>query len=110
MARDYQIKILLDDEKVSRLQKAGLDIHSAEEEGKKILRVTLPEKNQRKFRKAFPQAVLNEQKGEIDNFPEDAATMLFDAVIEYKTVEVMHLFLLKSYKPLAGRVPRQKVH
>jgi len=109
MARDYQIKILLDDEKVSRLQKAGLDTHS-EEEGKKTIKITLPQKNQRKFRKAFPQAVLNEQTGEIDNFPEDAATMLFDAVIEYKTVEVMHLFLLKSYKPLAGRVPRQKVH
>jgi len=110
MDRDYQIKILLDDEKMKKLQEAGLDIHSEEEEGKKLIKINLPQKNQRKFRKAFPKAVLNDQTGEVDNFPKDAATMLFDAVIEHKTVEVMHLFLLKTYKPLAGKPLRTRVH
>jgi len=110
MDRDYQIKILLDDEKMKKLQEAGLDIHSEEEEGKKLIKINLPQKNQRKFRKAFPKAILNDQTGEVDKFGEDATAKLLDAVIEFKTVEVMHLFLLKTYKPLEGRVPRQKAH
>jgi hypothetical protein len=110
MARDYQIRIVLDDERMRRMQEAGLGDHVTKTDAKKEIKVALPVKNQRKFRKAFPDAVLNDQTGGVDKFPEDAAAMLLDAVIEHKTLEVMHLFLLKAFKPLAGKDLRRAVH
>jgi hypothetical protein len=75
-----------------------------------FITVMLPEKNQRKFRKAFKDAVLNDQTGEVDNFPQEAADLLFDVVIENKSAEVMHLFLMKAFKPLAGKELRRAMH
>jgi len=110
MADDYLIKIVLDDEKAGKLSAAGLDSHIAEEKGNKLIRIPLFQKNQRKFRKAFKDAVLNDQTGEVDNFPQEAADLLFDAVIENKSTEVMHLFLMKAFKPLAGKELRRAMH
>jgi len=110
MARDYVIKIVLDDEKIKKLEEGGLGDHITEVGGKKVVKVALPDKNQRKFRKAFPKVVLNDQTGEVDDLPEDATSLLFDVVIENKTVEVMHLFLMKAFKPLAGKELRRAVH
>jgi hypothetical protein len=110
MARDYLIKISLDDEKIKKLEEAGLGNHITELAGKKVIKVTLPQKNQRKFGKAFPKAVLHDQTGEVDDFPEDAADLLFDVIIENKTTEVMHLFLMKAFKPLAGKALRSAIH
>ena len=110
MADEYLIKIFLDDEKTGRLSAAGLDSHIAEESGKKLITVTLLQKNQRKFRKAFKDAVLDDQTGEVDNFPKEAVDLLFDVVIENKSTEVMHLFLMKAFKPLAGKELRRAMH
>ena len=110
MARDYLIKIFLDDEQIKRLKEAGLDDHVTEVEGKKVVKVALPDKNQRKFRKTFPNAALNDQTGEVDDLPEDAAGLLLDVAIENKTMEVMNLFLMKAFKPLAGKELRRAVH
>ena len=110
MADDYLIKIVLDDEKTGKLAGAGLDSLIAEESGKKLIQVALLQKNQRKFRKAFKDAVLNARTGEVDNFPQEAADLLFDVVIENKSTEVMHLFLMKAFKPLAGKELRQAIH
>ena len=110
MAQDYSIILLLDQRKTDRLKRAGLDGNITEVQGKKAITVMLPEKNQRKFRKAFKDAVLNDQTGEVDNFPQEAADLLFDLVIENKSTEVMHLFLMKAFKPLAGKELRRAMH
>ena len=110
MARDYLIRVPVNDEKLKKLEEAGLGDQITEVGGKKVIQVTLPQKNQRKFSKAFPKSVLNDKTGEVDGFPEDAANLLFDVVIESKTVEVMHLFLLKAFKPLSGRELRRAIH
>ena len=110
MAKDYLINVFLDDEKIKKLEEAGLGDHITEAAGKKAIKVTLPQKNQRKFGKAFAKAVLNDQTGEVDGFPEDAANLLFDVVIENKQMDVMHLFLMKAYKPLAGKALRRAIH
>ena len=110
MARDYLIKVFLDDEKTKRLEEAGLGAHITEVDGKKAIKVVLPQKNQRKFGKAFPESVLNEATGEVDNFPEDAANLLSDVIIENKMMDIMHLFLMKAFKPLAGKPLRTRVH
>lgn len=110
MADDYLIKVFLDDEKTGKLSAAGLDSHIAEESGKKLIKVTLLQKNQRKFRKAFKDVVLNDETGEVDDFPQEAADLLFDVVIENKSTDVMHLFLMKAFKPLAGKELRRAMH
>jgi hypothetical protein len=110
MAKDYLINVFLDDDKIKKLEEAGLGEHITEVDGKKAITVTLPQKNQRKFGKAFPKTVLNDQTGEVEGFPEDAASLLVDVVVENKTVEVMHLFLMKAYKPLAGKALRRAIH
>jgi hypothetical protein len=110
MAKDYLINVFLDDEKIKKLQEAGLGDHITEVAGKKVIEVTLPQKNQRKFSKAFPKATLNDQTGEVVDFPEDAANLLFDVIIENKMLDVMHLFLMKAFKPLEGKPLRARVH
>jgi hypothetical protein len=110
MATDYIINVFLDDEKINKVKEAGLDDQVTEADGKKVIKVPLPDKNQRKFKKAFPQAVLNDQTGEVDNFPEDSADLLFDVVIENKNLDIMSFFLLKAFKPLAGKELRTSIH
>ena len=110
MADDYLIKIVLDDEKAGKLSAAGLDGLIAEEGGKKLIKVPLPHKNQRKFKKAFPKVTLNERTGEVNEFPQDAADLLFDTIKEYRTLDVMHFFLMKAFKPLAGKEIRRAIH
>ena len=110
MASDYFITIMLDDEKVKKLDEVGLSNHITEEGGRKAIKVALPEKNKRKFSKAFPKAVLNSKTGQVEPFPEEAANLLFDAIIEYKTLDVMQFFLLKAFKPLAGKEIRRAIH
>jgi len=106
VAVDYTIKISLDDEKVKKLEAAGL---GGSIKGK-VLEVPMPQKNKRKFVKAFPGAVLNESTGEISAFPEDAAAGLFETIMEHKMLEIMHLFLMKTYKPVAGKEIRRPIH
>jgi hypothetical protein len=110
MASEYLITIVLDEEKVKRLEEAGLGSGIEEVDGNKVIKVTLPERNQRKFTKAFKEASLNDQTGAVENFPEDAAALLFEVIIENKTTDVMHLFLMKAFKPLAGRELRRAIH
>ncbi|HUT72754.1 MAG TPA: hypothetical protein VMW89_18955 [Desulfatiglandales bacterium] len=110
MAQDYSITLFLDEGKIEKLRRAALDGNITEVQGRKAITVMLPEKNQRKFRKAFKEATINEQTGEVDKFPQDAADLLFDVVIENKSTEVMHLFLMKAFKPLAGKELRRAMH
>jgi len=86
MARDYLVEIVLDDEKIKKFGETGLGDHITEIDGKKAIKVTLPQKNQRKFAKAFSKAVLDEQTGEVQDFPEDAVNTLFDKRFKNRTV------------------------
>ncbi len=110
MASDYFITLMLDDEKVKKLDEVGLSNHITEEKGGKAIKVALPQKNKRKFSKAFPKAVLNDRTGQVEAFPEEAANLLFDVIIEYKALDVMQFFLMKAFKPLAGKELRRAVH
>ena len=106
MAIDHKIRITLDEEKIKKLEEAGLGDNIED----KVLAVTVPQKNKRKFVKAFPKAVLNDGTGEITEFPQEAADGLLEIILEHKMMEVVHLFLLKAYKPLAGLEFRHNIH
>jgi hypothetical protein len=106
VAVDYTIKISLDEEKIKKLEAAGLGGSIKDN----AVEVPMPQKNKRKFIKAFSTAVLNDDTGEITGFPQEAADLLLDTVVENKMLEVMHLFLMKAFKPLAGKEIRRAVH
>jgi len=106
VAIDYTIKITLDDEKIKKLEEAGLGGSIND----KVLEVPMPQKNKRKFVKAFPGAVLNDGTGEISGFPEESVELLIDTIAENKMLEVMHFFLMKAFKPLAGKEIRRSIH
>ncbi|HOO91593.1 MAG TPA: hypothetical protein PLA74_12280 [Syntrophales bacterium] len=106
MAVDYTIKISLDDEKTQKLEAAGLGDSIKD----KALVVPMPQKNKRKFVKAFPKAILDETTGEITDFPEESVGLLIDTIAENKMLEVMHLFLMKAFKPLEGKEIRRSIH
>ena len=106
MAVDYTIKIMLDEEKIQKLEGAGLSGSIKD----KILAVPMPQKNKRKFIKAFPGAVLDDATGEITNFPEESVDLLIDTITENKMLEIMHLFLMKAFKPLEGKEIRRSIH
>ena len=106
MAVDYAIKITLDDEKIKKLEEAGLGGNIKD----KVLEVPMPQKNKRKFVKTFPKVVLNDETGEISDFPEESVDLLVDTIAENKMLEVMHFFLMKAFKPLAGKEIRRSIH
>lgn len=106
MASDYTIKISLDDDKVKKLEEAGLGGSVTD----KVIAVPVPQKNKRKFVKAFPTAVLNDDTGEITEFPQEAADGLLETILEHKMIEVIHLFMMKTYKPVAGKEIRRSIH
>jgi hypothetical protein len=103
---DYTIKISLDDEKIQKIEGAGLGGSIKD----RILAVPMPQKNKRKFVKAFPNAVLDDATGEITDFPEESLDLLIDTIAENKMLEVMHLFLMKAFKPLEGKEVRRSIH
>ncbi|MBN2539826.1 MAG: hypothetical protein JXB09_07235 [Deltaproteobacteria bacterium] len=106
MTADYTIKITLDDEKIKKLEEAGL----GDSIKNKIIAVPMPQKNKRKFVKAFPNAVLDDAAGEITDFPEESVDLLIETIAENKMLEIMHLFLMKAFKPLEGREIRHSIH
>ncbi|MBN2568998.1 MAG: hypothetical protein JXB42_06165 [Deltaproteobacteria bacterium] len=106
MAADYKIKIPLSDERMKKIEEAGLGGSIKD----KVIEVPMPQKNKRKFLKAFPGTECNEDTCEIKDFPDEAMDLLIDTIVEHKMLEVMHLFLMKAFKPLAGKEVRRSIH
>jgi hypothetical protein len=101
---DYYINIFLDDEKLKRIQDAGLGDEVREIEGKKAIQVEVNEKEQKKLAKGFPDLKFDESKAVV--LPEPAEKTLFDIVVNMKTLQVMKFAIMKLYNPLAGKAPR----
>lgn len=108
MAGDYFITIYLDDEKAKSLDEAGLAGQIKEVQGKKALQVDVSAKEHKKLTKTFPDLVFDDTNACV--LPEESEDMLFNMIIDMKTIDVMKVYILKAYSPLAGKQPRTKVH
>ena len=99
MAETYPINIWINEERLAKLQKAGLDNLTQEMlAGLKVLRVPTNEKERDEVLKVFPMAKYDSATTKsIELLPKDVKDKIFDMVVEKKKVDIMTDFL-KSVK------------
>lgn len=98
---DYYINIALDDEKLKKIEAAGLAAQVKEVDGKKIVQVGMSKMDQKKLVKGFPDLSFDASNACV--LPEQAENTLFGFVVDLKTVDVMKFAIMKLYNPLAGK-------
>jgi hypothetical protein len=99
MAETYPINIWINEDRLAKLQKAGLDSLTQEMlAGLKVLRVPTNDKQRDEVLKIFPMAKYDSATTKtIELLPKAVKDMIFDMVIEKKTVDMMDEFI-KSVK------------
>lgn len=97
----YNINIFLNDEKLKKIEAAEMADQIKELDGKKAIQVPFSDKELKKLKKGFPDLVFDASNSCI--IPENAENILFDIVINAKTVDVIKMAIMKIYSPLAGK-------
>jgi hypothetical protein len=99
MAETFPINIWINEERLAKLQKAGLDNLTQEMlAGLKVLRIPTNEKERDEVLKVFPMAKYDSATTKsIELLPKDVKDKIFDMVVEKKKVDIMTDFL-KSVK------------
>lgn len=99
MAETYPINIWINEDRLAKLQKAGLDALTQEMlAGLKVLRVPTNEKQRDEILKIFPMAKYDSATTKsIELLPRDVKDKIFDMVVEKKSLDIMDDFL-KSVK------------
>jgi hypothetical protein len=99
MAETYPINIWINEERLAKLQKAGLDALTQEMlAGLKVLRVPTNEKQRDDVLKIFPMAKYDSATTKtIELLPKAVKDKIFDMVIDKKKVDIMDDFI-KSVK------------
>jgi len=103
---DYYINIVLDGEKLAKIEGAGLSGEVKEIEGKKAVQVPVSAKEQKKLTKSFPDLAFDASNA--CTLPAAAEQTLLDIVVSTKSTDVMKVAILKLYNPLAGKDLRTK--
>jgi len=104
---DYYIDIFLDDEKIKKVESAGLAGEIREIDGKKAVQIGLTSKEQKKLVKGFPDVTFDSSNACV--LPEQAENILMNLIVTMKTLDVMKGAIMKLYNPLSGRELRAKV-
>jgi hypothetical protein len=102
---DYYIDLFLDDEKIKKLEGAGLAGEIREIDGKKAVRVGVTSKEQKKLVKSFPDLTFDSSNACV--LPEQAENILMNLIVTMKTLDVMKGAIMKLYNPLSGKELRR---
>ncbi len=99
MAEVFPINIWINEDRLAKLQKAGLDGLTQEMlAGLKVLRIPTNEKQRDDVLKIFPMAKYDSATTKtIELLPKDVKDKIFDMVVQKKTVDIMDDFI-KSVK------------
>jgi hypothetical protein len=99
MAETYPINIWINEERLAKLEKAGLDSLTQEMlAGLKVLRVPTNDKQRDEILKIYPMAKYDSATTKtIELLPKDVKDLIFDMVVQKKTVDMMDDFI-KSVK------------
>ena len=95
------INVFLDDEKLKKIEEAGLAGEIKEVEGKKAIQVSMTPKDQKKLLKGYKGLTFDDENTCV--LPEDAEELLLNIMLEMKSVDVMKFAITKLYNPLKGR-------
>lgn len=102
---DYYILLFLDDEKIKKVEGAGLAGEISEIDGKKVVRVDVTTKEQKKLVKSFPDLTFDSSNACV--LPEQAENILMNLIVAMKTLDVMKGAIMKLYNPLSGKELRR---
>jgi len=99
MAEVFPINIWINEDRLAKLEKAGLDGLTQEMlAGLKVLRIPTNEKQRDDVLKIFPMAKYDSATTKtIELLPKDVKDKIFDMVVQKKTVDIMDDFI-KSVK------------
>ncbi|NQT10774.1 MAG: hypothetical protein HQ573_06360 [Desulfobacteraceae bacterium] len=98
---DFYINIFLDDEKLKKIEGAGLSSEVKEIDGKKAIQVEVSKKEQKKLLKGFPDLTFDDSNACV--LPEKGENILLNIILDIKMLDVMKVAIIKLYNPLAGR-------
>jgi hypothetical protein len=101
---DYYINVYLDDEKLKKIEAAGLGGQVKEIGGKKAIQVGMSKMDQKKLVKGFPDLAFDASNA--CTLPEQPENILLGFVLDLKSVDVMKYAIMKLYNPLAGKALR----
>ncbi len=101
---DYYINVFLDDEKLKKIEDAGLGGEVKEIDGKKAIQVGLTKKEQKKLAKGFADMTFDASNACV--LPEEAENTLMGFITDNNSLDIMKFAILKLYSPLAGKAPR----
>lgn len=98
---DFYINVFLDDEKLKKIEEAGVADQVKEIDGKKAVQVEMTKKDQKKLVKGFKDLSFDASNACV--LPEDAENTLLNIISDMKSLDVMKFAITKLYNPLAGR-------
>ena len=98
---DCYINIFLDDDKFKKIEDAGLADQVTEIDGKKAIQVGMTNKDKKKLEKGFKDLAFGDSNE--CRLPEGGEEILFDIILEMKSIDVMKFAITKLYNPLKGR-------
>lgn len=98
---DCYVNVFLDDEKLKKIEAAGLADQVKEVEGKKAIQVLMTQKDKKKLQKGFKD--LSFDDADTCVLPENGEQTLLNIILDMKSVDVMKFAITKLYNPLAGR-------
>lgn len=98
---DFYVNIHLDDEKLNKIEAAGLTGEVKEIDGKKTIQVGMSKMDQKKLLKGFPGLTFDGANSCV--LPPDAENILLGFVLDLKTSDVMKYAIMKLFNPLAGK-------
>ena len=101
---DFYINVFMDDEKLKKIEAAGLAGQVQEIDGKKAIQVGMTKKDKKKLCKGFTDLAFDSSDACV--LPEDAENTLMGIIGDMGTLEVMKVAITKLYNPLAGKSVR----
>jgi hypothetical protein len=98
---DFYINVFMDDEKLKKIEAAGLADQVKEIDGKKAIQVGMNKKDQKKLCKGFTELTFDSANACV--LPKDAENTLMGIIGNMGTLDVMKVAITKLYNPLAGK-------
>ena len=98
---DFYINVFLDGEKEEKIQAIGLADSVQEIDGKKAVQVGMTKKDKKKLLKGFDDLTFDANNACV--LPENGNDILWNIILETKSLDVMKFAIIKLYNPLAGR-------
>jgi hypothetical protein len=103
---DFYVNLFLDDERMKKIEAAGLAGEIKEIDGKKAVQVGVTSKEQKKIAKSFEDLTFDSSNACV--LPEQAENILMNFIVTMKTLDVMKVAIMKLYSPVAGKELRVK--